>query len=252
MSPAFAWIIPLVAPATGSALIILVAFALPGFVTVLIQERTFKNAEDPTPLDRLLRVLYYSVWTYLLLAMVALVFGIDRSWIEHLYHRHEGDPAQLIWRGALVALVPPFLIAHATRLWDSSPAQAWLLGKAGINARHEQPTAWDFFFRQRRNVYVRITLAGGSRVFGFYGANSFSAYAKDGRDLYLERLYVENPVTGWFGDEVGGNRGFWVKAEDAVSVEFYDPNYGAETSADPETDSTETSAPRLGDGASGS
>lgn len=39
---------------TGTALILLAAFVLLGFVTVLIQQRTFMSAEDPTPLDRLL------------------------------------------------------------------------------------------------------------------------------------------------------------------------------------------------------
>src|SRR5690242_6315512 len=51
-------------PATGPALIILVAFVLPGFVTVLLQERTFKSADDPTPLDRLLRIIVFSVLSY--------------------------------------------------------------------------------------------------------------------------------------------------------------------------------------------
>ena len=64
------------APATGTALILLVAFVLPGFVTVLLQERTFKSADDATPFDRLLRAVYYSVWCYLLLATVALILGL--------------------------------------------------------------------------------------------------------------------------------------------------------------------------------
>jgi chromate transport protein ChrA len=86
-----------VTPATGTALIVLVAFVLPGFVVVLFQERTFKQAEELTPFDRLLRTVYYSVWCYLLLAAVALIFGVDRASIEHLYHRDRGDPAQLGW-----------------------------------------------------------------------------------------------------------------------------------------------------------
>jgi len=113
-----------VPPATGSALIILVAFALPGFVTVLIQERTFKSAEDLTALDRLLRILYYSVWVYLLLAVFALIFEIDRDSIEDLYDRYRGDPAELAWRGTLAILVPSFLVAHATRLWSASKIPA--------------------------------------------------------------------------------------------------------------------------------
>jgi hypothetical protein len=217
-------------PATGTALILIVAFALPGFVTVLIQERTFKTAEDPTPLDRLLRILYYSLWSYLLLAVAALVLGVDRAYVEHLYRAHKGDPAELVWRGALVVLVPSLVIATATRLWSGSSPQARMLGWLKINERHEQPTAWDYFFRQRRNVYARITTTGGGRVLGFYGARSFAAYAKDGRDLYLERIYSP-AAQEWFGPEIPHNRGVWVKTDDIVSIEFYDPVHGTEEPA---------------------
>jgi hypothetical protein len=210
-------------PQTGTALVLLVAFVLPGFITVLIQERTFKSAEDLTPLDRLLRVLYYSVWTYLLLALVALVFQIDRTYVEETVDHFEDDPAELVWRAALVLLIPSFLIATATRLWAGSKAQSCTLQKLRINERHQEPTAWDFFFRQQRNSYVRVTLSDGGRVLGFYGQRSFAAYAKDGRDLYLERIYVLDDAHDWFGPEVDGNRGVWVRTEDVVSVEFYDP-----------------------------
>jgi hypothetical protein len=212
----------IVPPATGPALIILVAFVLPGFVTVLIQERTFKSAEDQTGLDRLLRILYYSIWVYLLVAVFALIFHIDRESIEVLYEEFEGDPAELVWRGTLAILVPSFLIAHTTRLWSGSQTQSRLLRTARINERHEQPTAWDYFFRQRHNVYVRVTMGDGARVLGFYGAKSFAAYAKDGGDLYLERHYMPTEVQ-WFGPEPDDSHGVWIKMGDAIAVEFYDP-----------------------------
>jgi len=37
---------------------------------------------------------------------------------------------------------------------------------------------------------MRVTMRNGARVLGFYGAESFAAYAKDGGDLYLERHYL--------------------------------------------------------------
>jgi len=210
------------APQTGSALILLVAFVLPGFITVLLQERTFKSAEDLTPFDRLLRTLYYSVWCYSLLALVALVTGIDRASVEDLVNRYDQDPAELVWRGVLIAVVPPLVVATTTRLWADSRFRDCLLARLGINARHEQPTGWDFFFRQRPNVYVRVTMKDGSRVLGFYGADSFAAYAKDGRDLYLERVYAPDEG-GWFGEENARSRGVWVRTDDAICVEFYNP-----------------------------
>jgi hypothetical protein len=206
-------------PATGPALIILVAFALPGFVTVLIQERTFKWAEDPTTLDRLLRITYYSVWTYLILALAALACGIDRHYVEHLYEQNEGNPAELVWRGALLILIPSIVIATTTRAWFGSKPQQWLFWIARINKLHEEPTGWDFFFRQGRRAYVRVTFKDGGRVYGFYGGASFAAYAKDGPDLFLERVYAD--VDDWFGPEANNTCGVWIKTQDVVSVEFY-------------------------------
>jgi len=184
-------------PATGPALIILLAFALPGFVTVLIQERTYLHAEDPTTLDRLLRVFYYSVWSYLILAVVAIVLRIDRGDVERFYREQQGDPAILVCIGAALILGPSLAIATATRLWHGSRAQGCVLDIARVNERHQEPTAWDFFFRQGRRAYVRVTFKDGGRVYGYYGNASFSAYAKDGPDLFLERHYAD--VDDWFG-----------------------------------------------------
>ena len=204
-------------PTTGPALIILVAFVLPGFVTVLIQERTYKRAEDPTTLDRLLRIAYYSIWTYLLLALLALAFGIDSAYVEHLYQQNEANPAELVWRGALLILLPSAAIATATRAWSGSRAQALVFRLARINEHHEEPTGWDYFFRQRREAYVRVTFKDGARVYGFYGSQSFAAYAKDGPDLFLERVYSD--VDDWFGPEAAGIRGVWIRTQDIVCVE---------------------------------
>ena len=215
-----------VTPATGTALILLVAFVLPGFITVLFQERTFESPQDTTPLDRLLRAVYYSLWCYLLLMAVALIFGLDRAWAEALVRRHQDDPAQLAWRAALALLAPATAVWLATLLWQETGAKAWLLRKLKLNARHRQPAGWDFWFRQGYKTYVKIVFADGHTVWGFYGENSFASYAKDGRDLYLEYLLPEDKIedeTSWFGAWNEDNRGVWVNLEDAIHVEFYSP-----------------------------
>jgi hypothetical protein len=220
-------------PTTGGALLITVAFLLPGFVTVLLQERTFKHADDPTPLDRLLRILYYSVWSYLLLAVLALLLNIDLADVKAWYHDLKNDPAEIVWRGALLILLPSLAIASATRFWQGSRPQAKFLRVARINERHEQPTAWDFFFRQRHDAYLRITLSDGGAVHGYYGANSFAAYSKHGADLYLERVYAKAPGN-WFGQEAVNHHGVWVKGEEIVAIEFYDPWDADTEEAEPE------------------
>ena len=145
---------------------------------MLIQERTYKEADDPAHSSRLLTSVYYSVWCYLLLAVCALIFGVDRAYVEGVYRHHNANPAELFWRGALAVFAPAFTIATTTRLWNGRPSQQWLFRQLRMYPRHQQPTAWDYFFRQRHNVYVRVTNKDGGRVLGFYGAESFAAYAK--------------------------------------------------------------------------
>lgn len=220
------------APATGTALVLLVAFVLPGFVTVLLQERTFKSADDPTPFDRLLRAVYYSVWCYVLLAVVALIFGLDRGWAQSFYNHHEGNPAGLVVLVALLILTPSAIVWLSTLLWQESGLNERALEKLHMNARHQRPTGWDFWFRKGIQTHVRIIYADGRSVWGYYGARSFASYAKDGLDLFLEEVYREKainpaeasdePSRQWFGNLKPSSRGAWVKVDDAVCIELYD------------------------------
>ena len=220
------------APATGTALVLLVAFVLPGFVTVLLQERTFKSADDPTPYDRLLRAVYYSVWCFLVLAAVSLFLGLDREWAESFVDRHEGNPSGLVWLGALLILVPAGAVWLSTMIWEESGANNWVLSKLPLfNERHQRPTAWDYWFRKGAKTYVRVIFPDGRSIWGYYGEQSFASYKKDGLDLYLEHVFRETTVredqTGqevggaWFGKRHPLSRGAWVKVDEAVSVEFY-------------------------------
>jgi Family of unknown function (DUF6338) len=208
-------------PATGPALIILVAFLLPGFVTVLLQELTFKRPDDPTPLDRLLRIVCYSVWSYLIISVVAIVFGVNKANFLPWYHAHTGNPALLVLLGVALVLVPSIVIVVVTRLWSGSGFRKRVLELLRVNIRHTEPTAWDFFFRQHRNAYVRVKFATGAQVVGYYGADSFAAYAKDGRDLYLEEAHEWDQEADWIGNAVPATAGVWINAAEAVAVEFY-------------------------------
>jgi hypothetical protein len=219
-------------PATGTALVLLVAFVLPGFVTVLLQERTFKSADDPTPFDRLLRAVYYSVWCYVLLAGVALIFGLDRAWAQSFFERHDGNPAGLVFLAALLILAPAGVVWLSTLIWQESGRNEWALDKLHMNARHQRPTSWDFWFRKGIKTHLRIIYADGRSVWGYYGDRSFASYAKDGLDLFLEAVYREKtlrpaeatsePPRPWFGKLKPKCRGAWVKVDDAVCIELYD------------------------------
>lgn len=239
-------------PATGTALILLVAFVLPGFVTVLLQERTFKSADDLTPFDRLLRAVYYSVWCYLLLAAVALILGLDRRWAQSFVDRHDDNPAGLAWLAALLILGPAAIVWYSTLRFQSSRAKAKLLGWLNINERHQQPTGWDFWFAKGFKTHVRIVYPDESIIWGYYGADSFASYAKDGLNLYLEAIYraqlvveseTSNDVPGlWFGKPHANSCGGWVKVDEAVLVELYDFSNGDQSADAAAADAGSTSS----------
>lgn len=214
-------------PATGIALLILLAFVLPGFATVLLKERMHEAWREVTPFERVLQTGYYSVWCYLLLALFALVIRLDTQGIEDLYNDHKDTPADLVWRGALTILVPAFVIANASRMWEGWKFRQWLYLKSGVNARHRVPTGWDDFFARRQPAMVLATLQDGRVVGGYYGEKSFAAYDRDGRDLYLEHRWALND-DNWFLQSAPATLGVWLPTAEVASVEFYAINQDEE------------------------
>jgi hypothetical protein len=218
-------------------------------VVVLLQERTFKRADDPTPFDRLLRAVYYSLWCYLLLSVLALIWSVDADTVERVFDQHKTDPAGLVWRGVLAIIGPALAVCAATLIWQESGAnQRVQRALPLVNERHQQPTGWDFWFRKGIKTHVRIVLADGSNVWGYYGEQSFASYAKDGRDLFLECIYRERMIEPddasddapgpWFGKPHPNGRGGWVDLADAVRVEFYDLLDGTSTETTAESSSS--------------
>jgi Family of unknown function (DUF6338) len=208
-----------VTPATGTALLILVAFVLPGFVTLLISERTHAVKDTSGASERLLLAVYYSVLTYSLLAILAWIFGWDRDGITHLY-KHEQDVGKILGIALLAILVIPAAIATISRLWLRSKTRARFIKKAGINPGHQTPTAWDHFFEQGREAFIRTTLTDGRVVGGYYGPGSFATFGEQTRDLFVATQWVLDE-DAWFLNEADATLGFWVPKESVVSLELY-------------------------------
>lgn len=235
-------------PETGTALLILVAFVLPGFATVLFKERMHEAGRDVSPLERVLQAGYYAVWSYVLLAGFCILLSIERQDIEDLYGDHKGAPADLVWRAGLAIVAPAFVVANASRIWEGSQLRRRAYEKVGVNARHRVSTTWDYVFSLRRSLMVRATLRGGEVVGGYYGAESFSAYAKDGRDLYVERQWTMD-ADGWFEQEAPDTRGLWIPGEEVVWVAFYDPANGGKEEAKDRRGAGRSSASKDGEAA---
>jgi len=206
-------------PATGTALLILVAFVLPGFVTLLISERTHVVKDTSGGFERLLLAVYYSVLTYAILASAGWGLGVNREDIENAY-RHEQSIGKLLGFGLLAVVVVPAFIATVGRLWVRSRARRWLIERLRINPSHQTPTAWDHFFEQGREAMVRATLSDGRVVGGYYGPGSFASYGEQARDLFIS-VQWELDEDAWFIKPAEASIGLWLARDSVVSLEVY-------------------------------
>lgn len=215
-------------PPTGTALLVIAVFVLPGFVTLLIQERTYWVRADESPFERLLNALYYSSIVYVVLGLAWILDGHGRHDISRLYAGHYAVQVYLLL--AFVGLlVLPLAISELGRQWRKSRRlRPRFLREAGIDPGHRVPAGWEQLFlegpgaKEGRGLMLRVTLADGRVVGGFFGDKSLAGYSADTRDLFLEERWALDEED-WFEKPVEGSRGLWIAETQIHSIEAYAP-----------------------------
>jgi hypothetical protein len=214
-------------PATGTALLILVGFVLPGFVAVLLKERLYEVRGEESTFDRLLTTVYYSILVYLLPAVAVSVLSIggavDRDALTYFF---EGNSP--LWLTGLVAfsllLVIPALAALAAWRWMSSSLRALLYRRVGLlNPEHRTQTSWDFAFNHEQDLLLVVGLKDGSRVAGYYGPRSHSGYGTRTRDLFLEERWDISEDDGSISRPPVERHsvGIWIDSDEIRTVDHY-------------------------------
>jgi hypothetical protein len=215
------------APATGTALLILVGFVLPGFVAVLLKERLYEVRGEETTFDRLLTTVYYSLLVYLLpaaaLGLLSALGVLDRADLRQFAH---GEAS--IWLTVLIAVailvVLPAGAAMAAWTWMNSGARRSLYARAGrLNAEHRTHTSWDFAFDHEQDLLLVVELKGGSRVAGYYGERSHSGYGTRTRDLFLEERWDISEDDGSITRPPADRHsvGVWIDADEIRLIDHY-------------------------------
>jgi hypothetical protein len=215
------------APATGTALLILVAFVLPGFVAVLLKERLYEVRGEESTFDRLLTTVYYSLLVYLLpglvVAFLSAVGVLDRRDLEQFF----GGDASL-WLIGLVAitvlLILPALAALAAWTWMSTSARHRLFTWSDrLNPEHRTQTSWDFAFDHEQDLLLVVELKDGSRVAGYYGRGSHSGYGTRRRDLFLEERWDISGDDGSIRRPPAERHsiGIWIDADEIRLIDHY-------------------------------
>jgi uncharacterized protein DUF6338 len=205
---------------TGTALLILVGFVLPGFVAVLIKERIYEVRGEESGFDRLLTTAYYSVLVWAIPALAGVIAGVDRGELEKFFSGRSP-----LWVAALVAasvlLVVPAGAAYGAWRWMNSSARQTLLGGLRIGRAHRFPSSWDWAFDTGQDFFLVVTLRDGTRIAGYYGTRSHSGYGTKLRDLFLEERWDISDDGRELEGPAPGNLGVWISAEDIVAVEQY-------------------------------
>jgi hypothetical protein len=207
---------------TGTTILLLAAFVLPGFITLVFRESTYVIREATTPFERLLLSLSYSVRVYGILVFGAWLLGYRDRDLVALYHGKRPLGTYLVV-GALAWLVLPIVISEVGRRWRySKRLRPAVLRFMRISTGHSTPSAWDHFFGSDRLALIRVTLDDGRVVGGYFGNQSLAAYSEDTQDLFLEERW-ELDEDAWFVGPAASSLGLWIAHERMVSLEVYAP-----------------------------
>lgn len=209
------------APQTGTAILVLVVFVLPGFVALRYAEQTYRTHAQDSTLERILTALYFSLLSYVIIATsAAVLLNADRADVQELWHGDKPLKDYLVLAAAGIAV--PVGIAELARRWiHTRRLRPWVLRQLGISPVHKTPSGWEHFFLKDRWAYVRATLKDGRVIGGFFGADSFAGYTADTPDLYLEQRHQLDDKD-WFDAPAAGTLGVYIRADEIVSVEFYE------------------------------
>jgi hypothetical protein len=206
---------------TGTAILILGVFVLPGFITLIFRERLYVVRGQESPFERLLSALFYSALIYGVLLVVAHQFGFEK---DDLVEFHNGKKP--LGEDLLVAVgvffIFPVVIAVFGSLWTSSRrVRPKLLKLVGSSEAHSITSGWNELFSKQGASLIRATLSDGRVVGGFYDEPSLAGYTEQTQDLYINERW-ELDGDDWFVKPAARSLGIWIPRESIVSLEIYD------------------------------
>jgi hypothetical protein len=208
------------APQTGTAILIIAIFVLPGFVTLLVRERTFTVPGQQSPFERLLNALYFSALVFCIVLGLGLLAGLNKADVVEIYQGRK-PLGQTIGAAAALVLLVPVLVADASRRWRGSKRlRPWTLDRLGISRGHSVSSGWNQAFSELDGAFIRVTTNDGRVVGGLYATGSLAGYSEQAQDLYIsERWELDDDF--WFVVPADRSLGFWVPRENIASLELY-------------------------------
>jgi hypothetical protein len=205
---------------TGTAILILGVFVLPGFITLIFRERLYIVRGHEAPFERLLSALLYSALIYGVLLVVGHAAGLQKVDLVEFHYGEKSLGDDLLAALAIFLLAPTAITVVGSRWMASKTLRPWILRLVGSSGAHSATSAWNQLFNDHGSCLIRATLADGRIVGGFYDRGSLAGYSEQVPDLYMSQRW-EIDDNGWFAGPADRSLGIWLSGESIVSLEIY-------------------------------
>ncbi len=144
-------------------------------------------------------------------------------WAFHLTQTGSFPREHPIWSTLITLLlvtVPPAILAllvfEIRRSWSARVA-AWLR----VPVIEQEPTAWDYFFSEKKPVMILAYLRSGDVVGGLYGARSNASAYPHPQQIYLEEIWELNGETSAFVRPIPSTAGCILDHSDIEKLYFF-------------------------------
>lgn len=217
---------PMIVPGTRFALAVLLVLILPGIVYGAVRSsvRGLRHHDR----DIAARILGAVTVGVSLDAVYVLMLG--SAGLEWLRVNKAGAPEHpratavlVLGLGVLLPAARAYVVQGKLTIRDLEKprlkVRRFLLPSAGFQST---PTAWDFAAPRLGSHWVRIRLAEGKWVGGWWSGRSYMSTYPEPRDIYIEDQHYMDP-DGKFEGPVEGSAGVWVAVQDGDIVEWIKP-----------------------------
>lgn len=212
-------------PATTTQLIALLVFVLPGIVYAAVRGSLRGLGTHDRSVGT--RVLHAIVVGAVLNAVYLLALG---NWPVPLSGTVEDvvrTPRTLALLVLLLGVVVPATVAyflHGAALWRrpkrTMPKLLRWLRIPQLRRNFEPtPTAWDKYAPNRGGCWMRVRIADGQWVGGWFASNSFVSTYPEPRDVFIEEQHHVDEF-GEIGEIVPNSAGVWLALKEGDIVEW--------------------------------
>jgi hypothetical protein len=191
---------------------------LPGALYVWGHERYVGKWELGSP-DRLLRFVAASAVFHVFAAPAT--YFVWRRYVQGGKWHEDDALAWGLWACLLVYLVVPYAIG--TAVGARTTGERWTIRLLQVP---DPPTAWDYFFSEQPDGWIRLRLKSGDWIGGAFAQGAFAAGYPDPSDIFFTAAEIDAD-TGEFGRAVDGSvvlreEKLLVAWEDVEYLEFID------------------------------